>query len=202
MASAPIRGRPRLSIDVFRGFQEGRPEEERWELIDGVAVMMAPPTLAHQIIAGNLQRLLNEALETHAPTLIACQRAGVNVGPSVEYYDPEPDVVVIDTEAAERPGERYADRFYLAAEIVSSSERTYIESKREVYKLHEHCKYILTIQQERIEVRMDMRTEADWKEEVVVEPDDLLVLADFGLRCGLSDLYRGTSLAPRQAGRR
>src|SRR5438105_12757026 len=109
MASAPIRGRPRLSIDVFRGFQEGRPEEERWELIDGVAVMMAPPTLAHQIIAGNLQRLLNEALETHAPTLIACQRAGVNVGPSVEYYDPEPDVVVIDTEATESPGEGYAD---------------------------------------------------------------------------------------------
>src|SRR5438874_13356523 len=104
MASAPIRNRPRLSVELFRGFLEGRPEEGRWELIDSVAVMMSPPTLAHQIIAGNLQRLLNAALETHAPPLIACQRAGANVGPSVEYYDPEPDVVVIDTDATERPG--------------------------------------------------------------------------------------------------
>jgi len=66
MASAPMRDRPRLSVHVFRRFVEGRPEEERWELIDGVAVMMAPPTLAHQIIAGNLQRLLNDALEIRA----------------------------------------------------------------------------------------------------------------------------------------
>jgi Uma2 family endonuclease len=202
MASAPIRDRPRLSVEVFRGFLEGRPEEERWELIDGVAVMMAPPTLAHQIIAGNLQRLLNDALEIHAPTLIACQRAGVNIGPSIEYYDPEPDVVVIATEAAETPGERYAARFYLAAEIVSSSERTYVESKREVYKLHEHCKSIMTIQRDRIEVRMDVRTEAGWNEQLISGADDPLVLADFGLRCGLPDLYRGTSLAPRRAGRR
>jgi Uma2 family endonuclease len=198
MASAPIRGSPRLSVDVFRGFLEGRPEEERWELIDGVAVMMAPPTLAHQIIAGNLQRLLNDALDVRAPTLIACQRAGVNIGPSVEHYDPEPDVVVIDTEAAETPEERHADRFYLAAEIVSSSER-YIESKREVYKLHGHCKYILTIQQDRIEVRADVCTEAGWQDEVLNKREDLLVLADFGLRCALSDLYRRTSLAPRRA---
>jgi Uma2 family endonuclease len=201
MASAPIRGSPRLSVDVFRGFLEGRPEEERWELINGVAVMTAPPTLAHQIIAGNLQRLLNDALENCAPTLIACQRAGVNIGPSIEHYDPEPDVVVIDADAAETPGERYADRFYLAAEIVSSSDR-YVESKCEVYKLHGHCKCVLTIQQDRIEVRADVRTEAGWKQQELIWADNVLVLADFGLRCALSDLYRGTSLAPRQAGRR
>ena len=199
MASAPIRDRPRLSVELFRGFLAGRPEEERWELIDGVAVMMAPPTLAHQIIAGNLQRLLNEALETHAPTLIACQRAGVNVGPSVEYYDPEPDVVVIDTEATERPGERYADRFYLAAEIVSSSDRTYIESKRAVYRLHDTCTCILTVQQDRVEVRIDLRAEAGWDVQVLKRLGDPLVLAEFGLRCKVSDLYRGTSFAPRQA---
>ena len=108
MAGVAQRSPPRLSVELFRGFLEGRPEEERWELIDGVAVMMAPPTLAHQLIAGNLQRLLNDALEIRAPSLVACQRAGVNIGPLVEHYDPEPDAIVIDTEAAEKPGERYA----------------------------------------------------------------------------------------------
>jgi Putative restriction endonuclease len=65
--------------------------------------MMAPLTLAHQVIAGNLQRLLDAALEDHAPTLNVIQRAGVNLAPAVEDYDPEPDMVVIDAEAAERP---------------------------------------------------------------------------------------------------
>ena len=196
MASAPIRDRPRLSVELFRGFLAGRPEEERWELIDGVAVMMAPPTKAHQRIASNLERLLNDAPEARAPRLAAYQRVGVNLGPRVENYDPEPDVVVVDVE---HDNERYSDRFYLAAEIVSSSDRTYIESKRAVYRLHDTCTCILTVQQDRVEVRIDLRAEAGWDEQVLKRLGDPLVLAEFGLRCKVSDLYRGTSLAPRQA---
>ena len=30
----------RLSVELFRGFLEGRPDEERWELIDGVPVIV------------------------------------------------------------------------------------------------------------------------------------------------------------------
>src|SRR5438552_80419 len=98
MASAPIRNRPRLSVELFRGFLEGRPEEEHWELIDGVAMMMAPPTKSHQRIASNLERLLNDALERHSPALVAYQRVGVNLGPNVQDYDPEPDVTVVEAD--------------------------------------------------------------------------------------------------------
>jgi len=124
MAGAPQRKPSRLSVELFRGFLEGRPDEEHWELIDGVAVMMAPPTLAHQRIASNLQLLLNEALERQMPALSVYQPAGLNLAPPVENYDPKPDVVVIDSDASEQPGERYANRFYLVAEIVSASDRT------------------------------------------------------------------------------
>src|SRR6266852_4747629 len=179
MAGVAQRNPPRLSVELFRGFLEGRPDEERWELIDGVAVMMAPPTLAHQLIASNLQRLLHDALERFAPTLAVYQRAGINLGPSIEYYDPEPDVVVIDADANQDPNRRYADRFYLAAEIVSTSDRTYVESKRGVYKQHETCKCILTVQQDRFEVRVDLRTSAGWQEQLLTKPDDLLALPEF-----------------------
>src|SRR4051795_12890235 len=91
MAGVQQRKEPRLSVELFRGFVEGRPDEEHWELIDGVAMMMAPPTKAHQRIASNLERLLNEALERHSPALVAYQRVGVNLGPNVQDYDPEPD---------------------------------------------------------------------------------------------------------------
>src|SRR6266446_3698177 len=165
MAGVAQRSPPRLSLELFRGFLEGRPDEERWELIDGVAVMMAPPTLAHQRIASNLQRLLTDALERRAATLTAYQRAGINLGPSIEYYDPEPDVVVIDADASRDPSRRYADRFYLAAAIVSSSDRAYVESKRAVYMQHEACKCILTVQEDRLDVRVDLRADSSWSEQ-------------------------------------
>jgi Uma2 family endonuclease len=194
MASAPIRDHPRMSVDVFRGFLEGRPDKERWELIDGVAVMMTPPTKVHQRIASNLEHLLNEALERHNPRLTTYQAVGVNLGPRLEHYDPEPDVVVVD---ADDEDERYSDRFYLAAEVVSSSDRTYVESKREVYKQHEACTCILTIQQERMEVRVDRRTNNAWSEQLLRKSEDLLGLPDFGLSCKVSDLYRGTKVQSR-----
>ena len=198
MAGASLRPQPRMSVELFRSFLEGRPDEERWELVDGVAMMMAPPTYVHQQIATNLQLLLFNALEAHSPTLAVYQRGGVNLGPAFEHYDPEPDVLVVDAEVTQELERRYADRFYLAAEIISSSEGHRTDSKREIYKLHEACRCILTVQQERIEVRVDLRAETGWIEQRLGKPDDLLALDNFGLRCKLAELYRGTPLVPRQ----
>jgi len=198
MAGAPLNAQQRMSLGQFRQFVDGRPDKERWELIDGVAIMMTPPTLAHQRIASNLERLLLNTLESHAPSLIAFQAIGVTLGSLVQDYDPEPDVVVTDVATAETPGERYANRFYLAAEIVSSSDRVDVESKRAVYKLHDSCTCILTVQQDRFEVRVDLRTDTGWSQQMLTQPDDPLVLADFGLCCKVLDPYRGTPLLPRQ----
>jgi Uma2 family endonuclease len=198
MAGIQQRTLPRMSIQAFRRFVEDTPDEQHWELIDGVAMMMAPPTVAHQIIAANLQQLLNVALENHTPALISCQRLGVNLGPVVEDYDPEPDVVVIDSEIGERPGERYVGRFHLVAEIVSASDRVDVAKKRAVYRRHESCRCILTVQQDRCEVRVEMRTDGGWTEQVLIRFDDVLELPDFGLTCKVSELYRGTPLQPRR----
>jgi Uma2 family endonuclease len=202
MAGATQRKPPRLSIELFRALYGSRPDEERWELINGVAMMMAPASIAHQRIASNLERLLNDALESHAPALTALQSIGVNLGPAVDDYDPEPDVAVIDSDAAETPGERYAASFYLVAEVVSASDRVDVESKRSVYKLHESCRCILTVQQDRFEVRVARRTDGGWTDDVVTGQESTLTLAEFGLRCKLADLYRGTPLLPRRAPRR
>jgi Uma2 family endonuclease len=201
MAGAPQREPARMSRELFRGFVECRPDEEHWQLIDGVAVMMAPPTLAHQRIASNLQRLLEDALDRHNPAMTAFQRGGVELGSSVPDYDPEPDVLVVDADASLDPNKRYADRFYLAAEIVSETDRVYVEKKRDIYKLHEACVCILIVQQDRVDVRLDLRTDSGWDEQVLKTLDGQLILADFGLRCRVEELYRGTALAPRRTPR-
>jgi Uma2 family endonuclease len=185
----------RVSVEIFRSFYAGRPDEERWELINGVATKLATSTRAHQRIASNLERLLNDVLERHSPTLATYQRVGVNLGPNAQNCDLEPDVTVVDAEGKD---ERYSDRSYLAAEIVSASDSARVESKRSIYKLHEFCTCILTVQQERFELRIDLRTDGGWSEQILNKPEDILALPDFGLRCKLSDLYRGTPLVPRQ----
>ncbi|MFL4976948.1 MAG: hypothetical protein ACJ8FV_00615 [Xanthobacteraceae bacterium] len=47
MIGVQQRKPPRLSVELFRRFLDSRPDEEHWELIAGVAMMMAPPTVAH-----------------------------------------------------------------------------------------------------------------------------------------------------------
>jgi hypothetical protein len=37
-----------MDVDEFMAFYQTRPHGEHWELIDGVAVMMAPPSVAHR----------------------------------------------------------------------------------------------------------------------------------------------------------
>jgi hypothetical protein len=49
----------------------------------------------------------------------------------------------------------YVDRFYLAAEVVSDSDRKTLTGKREIYKLHQHCSCVLTVRQDRCHVCID-----------------------------------------------
>lgn len=185
-----------MSIAAFRSWLESRPERERWELIAGVPMMMAPPTKAHQRIVANLDDMLRDALKKYQPEWISYQSVGLNLAPVTPDYDPEPDVVVVDADPP-GPDDRYSDRFYLAAEVVSTSDRKTVESKRDVYKRHPDCRCVLVIQQDRFDVSLSVLIQSRWTEHRLTLPGDELVLEDFGLRCTLADLYRDTALQPR-----
>jgi Uma2 family endonuclease len=192
MAGAARRKVAPLSVAAFRAWLQSRPDEERWELIDGVAMMMAPPTRDHQRIASNLERLLNDALELPRPTLSAYQRVGLDLGAVAENYDPEPDVAVIDANPGGDP--RYTDRFYLAAEVVSDADRRTVDGKCEIYKRHPSCDYVLVLRQDQCEVSIAVRCDDGWNNAVLNNPGDELVLPELGLRCVVADLYKGTSV--------
>ena len=107
----------RMSVERFRAFQDGRPDHERWELIAGVPMMMTPPTITHNRIASNLERLLNDALADDE-TRTAAQRLGIELGSG--EFRPEPDVAVIDADY--EADQRFVERAYLLAEIVSTTD--------------------------------------------------------------------------------
>src|SRR3954449_11321891 len=88
---------------------DARPKEERWQLIDGTAFMMTPPTGTHQRIAYNLARRLDDALEGAELRLATLQDIGVRK-PGHDAFLPVPDLIVADELA---PGTSYLDKFYL-----------------------------------------------------------------------------------------
>ena len=94
----PVRQDGKFSVEEFFALIESRPEEERWQLIDGVAIMMPPPTLVHQRIASNLALELNTHFRSHRPELFAFQEVGLIV-PEAELFRPEADVAVLDAMA-------------------------------------------------------------------------------------------------------
>ena len=157
-----------MPIGAFRAFQAGRPDDEAWELVDGVPVMMTPTHLGHARIAGNVERLLSDALDAFDPTLIAA-RHRVDLGLAAETlaglgrgsrYAPQPDVGVID--AAFESDQRFASRLHAAVEIVSSTDGAWIASvgmrwitvKTRLYQAHPSCEAVLVVEQNRVDVRL------------------------------------------------
>src|SRR5215212_8431142 len=50
-----------MQAGEFLRFLKSRPKEERWQLVEGVAIMMNPPRMRHQQIALNLRDLLKDS---------------------------------------------------------------------------------------------------------------------------------------------
>lgn len=208
MTAAAARKPSPWTIERFRSWIESRPEEERWELIEGAAILMPRPTLAHQRIASRLQRFLGDALEVHDPKHLALQRIALDLRPEVQNFQAVPDVAVVDAEF--EAGERYAGRFHLAAEVISSTDNrkereddeVWVEKKRGAYRQHLSCGCVLLIEQERFEVRLDLRTKTGWASRTLRDPEDLIHIPEFGLRCRVADLYRGTPLERQLHARR
>jgi Uma2 family endonuclease len=192
----PVRKDGKFSVEEFFALIERRPEEERWQLIDGEAMSLPRPTLAHQRIASNLQYELNAHFRARRSDLYACLRVGLIV-PGAELFRPQADVAVLDGIA---DYESYADRFYLVAEVLSDSDTDKdIAVKRQRYLQHPDNLYFVLLEQKRMRCEVLARA-AGWQTVSLEGPSAVLELPEFGFRKALSELYRGTPLAqPLQA---
>jgi Uma2 family endonuclease len=178
------------TADQFLAFYMTRPDEERWQLVDGLAIMMVPPSFIHQRIADNFKSLLNESLKTRRPELFAFENVGLRI-PNVSDFNPQPDIAVCRAELA---FEYYADRFYLVAEVISPSNRAeLIERKVALYQSHPDNLYCLTVDQDSVHVTLFAR-ETGWAQSDLHALDDVLRLPAFGLEARLADIYKGTPL--------
>ncbi len=191
---------PQFSFETFDAFRNERPKEEKWELIDGVPMMMPPPTLVHQRIAGNLTRLLQDKLDVSRPDWYASQEIGIRL-PDDDRYNPEPDVTVIDAEIA--IDQVYAERFCFVAEVLSTSNRPELRAgsdkpivlaaKIDYYKLHQNCRGVLIVDQSKVAAELNTRS-TQWVRHELASPADRICIPDIGDIGPLAALYHHTPL--------
>jgi Uma2 family endonuclease len=185
-----------MDVDEFMAFLETRPDGEHWELIEGVAVMMAPPSFAHQRIASNFCTLLNNAFAAQGRDLFAYSNVGLR-NPGIRNFQPEPDVAVVPGIAGY---DLYSERFQLAGEVLSpSNTRAEIDLKLRRYREAPDNLYVVVIEPREFFVEIHAKSR-DWAPARLTAADDAIEMPEFGLRCRLVDLYRGTPLDP-QAGK-
>jgi Uma2 family endonuclease len=183
-----------MDVDEFMAFLETRPDEERWELVEGVAVMQAPPTYAHQRIAYNLCELLNSAFARNRLDLFAYPRAGVR-SPGVRNFQPEPDVVVVPGVAGY---DLYSERFQLVAEVLSpTNTRREIELKLRRYREAPDNLYAVIIEPRSFRVEIYAKR-AGWEMATLTHADEEIEMPEFSFSCRVGDFYRGTPLDPEQ----
>jgi Uma2 family endonuclease len=181
-----------MLINEFLGFVKHRPKEEYWQLVEGIAIMMNPPTQVHQVIGLNLRDLLQKAIEIRGLDLLVLNESGLRV-PGVANFLPRPDVLVIPGMATYQV---YADRFVLVAEVLSpSNTKKLIAQKVRRYEEHPDNLYCIVIDSRRTWAQIHARR-SGWKPVTFDDPADIVELPEFGLRCMLSDLYRHTPLDP------
>jgi Uma2 family endonuclease len=197
-APAPKSGMPKsgtMDVDKFMAFMQTRPKGEHWDLIDGVAVMMAPASHAHQQIALNLCILLRSAFAAQGLDLRAIFNTGVR-SPGARYFQPEPDVAVIPGVAGY---DLYSDNFQLAAEILSpSNSRQEIDLKLDFYREAPDNLYAVVIEPRKFWVEIHAKSRK-WEPVIFEHLGDTIEMPEFGLRCLVADLYVDTPLDPRRA---
>jgi Uma2 family endonuclease len=183
-----------MTIEEFLAFTDTRPDDERWELIEGVAVMSPSPTLWHQVIAGNVFMALGMVkLRTGAPWVPALG-IGTRVPVSPNSL-PQPDAFVVEHGVGSEPSPVTDDALVLFEVLSKSNTRADQAWRKRVYASVPNCAHYVTVAQSKTEVvRYDRAS--NWEGVRYRELGDKLELPALGrgVTISLADIYRWTPL--------
>jgi Uma2 family endonuclease len=193
MDDLAVKPKVRLTFAHFEAFRDARPQREKWELIDGELVMMPPPSVLHQRIAGNIERLLLDRLEIVRPEWHADREIGVHV-PEDDDSSPEPDITMIDRDIA--MGQIYAERFYFVVEVLSKDRPDILAKKRAYYQAHMHCRGFLFVSQKQVSAELVSLDGGSWTTTMLDHPDAVVDVPEIGEIGRLRQFYRSTPLEP------
>jgi Uma2 family endonuclease len=183
-----------MTVEDFYAFTDKRPDEEKWELIDGELVLNAAPSARHQLIIRNvLFALTTLERELNAPWVVLPE-LGVRVS---DRDRPEPDVVVFPSDHLSLdPKERDISSLIVAFEVLSpSTEGRDLRWKRAAYTSLTSLTHYVVIAQDAVDVVVFAR-ENDFAERRFRSLDETIELRSLGTSLPLAEIYRDTGLVP------
>lgn len=183
----PRRDPGPMKADDFFAFTDTRPDDEKWELIDGEPVLNASPSYGHQKIVKNLVSLLSRLEEDQASWEVL---PGLGIRLSGTSA-PMPDVLIRPRGVLQG---NLCDDVIVAFEVLSPSTADRdLRWKRRAYAETPSLMHYVVVAQDAIELVAFDRN-AGWQERRVKEPAATLHLETLDVTLAIADLYRGTAL--------
>jgi Uma2 family endonuclease len=173
-----------MTIEEFLAFTETRPDDEKWELIEGEPVMNPSPVDYHQMVVANLITALMIHQRATGARWHPMPGVGTHV-PASKRSLPQPDVFVLEGAPTGTP--TTADALVIF-EVLSRSNSTSDQAwRRKVYASVPNCQHYVTVSLKAREIVVFDRS-TGWKPKKVTKGDT--ELAALKMNLGVEDVYR------------
>lgn len=192
MVGVPVIDTGPMTVEEFYDFTDRRPDEEKWELIDGEPVLNASPSEFHQWIIRNLVIALALQERKLAASWAVIPGIGVRVSNTSR---PEPDVMIVPKKPTLSAVQRDTREAIVLFEIMSPSTSSRdLKWKRAAYTSMPALSHYVVIAQDAIDIVVFDRA-AGFEERRLVSLTDVVEFPVLGAVLPLSEIYRDTGLA-------
>jgi Uma2 family endonuclease len=181
-----------MTVEEYFAFTDTRPDNEKWELIDGEPILNASPSGLHQRILLNLAFLLGDIQRRQPQSWEATPGIGVRVS---DTSLPEPDFFILPAGTMRRdPYGKETRDVLVAFEILSPSTADRdLRWKRTAYTSLPSLTHYVVIAQDAVDIVVFAR-EAGFAERRLRSLADSLDLPALGISLPLAEIYRDTDL--------
>jgi len=189
-AHARLAPEQQMTIEEFLAFTDTRPDEERWELIEGMPVLNPSPIDYHQMVVANIVAFLIRIKVEAGASWFPLIGTGTRVPASANSL-PQPDIMVKEHALSGTP---VSDDALVLVEVLSRSDTKADQAwRRRVYASVPNCRHYVTVSLKAVEVDAYDRDNA-WGRRTSTDLADALDLPALGLSMPLADIYRWTPL--------
>jgi Uma2 family endonuclease len=181
-----------MTVKEFYAFTDTRPDDEKWELIDGEPILNASPSPVHQWIVRNILIALGNRERELKASWAILPGLGIRVS---RTNRPEPDLLIMPRAAfSADPAQRDTGEMIAAFEILSPSTADRdLRWKRTAYTSLPSLTHYIVVAQDAVDVVVFAR-DTGFAERRYRSLSDTIELPALGILLPLSEIYRDTGL--------
>jgi Uma2 family endonuclease len=176
-----------MTVAEFLTWESG--DDLRYQLIHGRVVAMAPTTRIHQVLTGNLARIVGTALRNRKRECLLLLEAGLASGRDDTAYIA--DMAVSCSPIATRDERLSADPILIIEILSPSTEEFDRTTKLFDYRSIPSVQEIVLVSQNRVFCEIHRRVEAGWMTDLLSGPDARLEIRSIQAEIPLGEIYEG-----------